>query len=112
MRQAASASEAIEAVTREPPDLLVCDIGLPDEDGFSFMGRIRKLPPDRGGRVPALALTAYTGPDDRSRALAAGFNMYLGKPAEPSELMSKLAALAVTARAELSRNSDLKASNS
>jgi two-component system CheB/CheR fusion protein len=102
--EAASASEAIEAVAQGPPDLLVCDIGLPDEDGYSLMSWIRKLPPDRGGRVPALALTAYTGPDDRDRALAAGFDMYLGKPAEPSELLTKLAALASqagVAKAEL-----------
>jgi two-component system, chemotaxis family, CheB/CheR fusion protein len=92
--EAASASEAIEAVAQGPPDLLVCDIGLPDEDGYSLMSSIRKLSPDRGGRVRALALTAYTGPDDRDRALAAGFDMYLGKPAEPSELLTKLAALA------------------
>ena len=64
---AASAGEAMEAMRRATPDVLVCDIGLPGEDGYELIRKVRALEAEKGGRIPALALTAYAGPADRSR---------------------------------------------
>ena len=61
--------------------MLLCDIAMPDEDGFSLIRRIRALPPEEGGRVPAVAITALATRDDRKRALAAGFQLHVAKPA-------------------------------
>jgi CheY-like chemotaxis protein len=94
VRAVASAGEAMEILQREPPAVLVCDIGLPGEDGYEFMRRVRALEAERGVRIPALALTAYAGPEDRRKALAAGFDLHLAKPAAPAELVAKVAALA------------------
>jgi CheY-like chemotaxis protein len=91
---AASAAEAIEALQRATPDVLICDIGLPGEDGYELMRKVRALEAQRGGRVPALALTAYAGAEDRRRALEAGFDLHVPKPAAPAELMAKAALLA------------------
>ncbi|PTL76866.1 ATP-binding protein [Vitiosangium sp. GDMCC 1.1324] len=88
-----SAAEAFESLVREPPDLLVSDIGMPDEDGYALIRRVRALPPERGGRVPATALTAFTRLEDRTRALGAGFQGYVPKPVDPSELVMALANL-------------------
>jgi CheY-like chemotaxis protein len=66
---------------------------MPGEDGYSLMRKIRKLPPDRGGGVPALALTAYARPEDRARAMTAGFQRYVTKPVEPDELAAVVANL-------------------
>jgi two-component system CheB/CheR fusion protein len=91
---AASAGDGMEALQRAPPDVLVCDIGLPGEDGHEFIRKVRALDAERGGRIPALALTAYTGPDDSRKALAAGFDLYVPKPAAAPALVTKVAALA------------------
>jgi two-component system CheB/CheR fusion protein len=91
---AASAAEAMAALQRATPDVLVCDIGLPGEDGYELMRRVRAFEAERGSRIPALALTAYAGSDDRGKALAAGFDLYVPKPAEPAELVTKVALLA------------------
>jgi two-component system CheB/CheR fusion protein len=93
---AASAAEAMEALRSATPDVLICDIGLPDEDGHELIRRVRALEAARGGRVPALALTAFAGAEDRRKALAAGFDLYLPKPASPAELVAKAALLAST----------------
>jgi len=90
----ASAREGIEVLQRAPPHVLICDIGLPGEDGHEFIRKVRALEADSGGRIPALALTAYAGPGDRRMALAAGFDLHVPKPAEPAELVAKVAALA------------------
>jgi two-component system CheB/CheR fusion protein len=90
----ASAREGIEVLQRAPPDVLICDIGLPGEDGHEFIRKVRALEADRGGRIPALALTAYAGAADRRNALAAGFDLHVPKPAEPAELVAKVAVLA------------------
>jgi PAS domain S-box-containing protein len=90
---AASAAEALEMIGSAPPDALVADIGMPGEDGYSLMRKIRELPPDRGGGVPALALTAYARPEDRVRAMRAGFQHYVTKPVEPNELAAVVANL-------------------
>lgn len=72
----------------------MCDIGLPGQDGYAFMREIRKLPPERGGQIPALALTAYAAAEDRQKASRAGFQSYLAKPAAPADLVARVAALA------------------
>jgi two-component system CheB/CheR fusion protein len=91
---AASAGDGMEALRRAPPDVLVCDIALPGEDGHEFIRKVRALEAERGVRIPALALTAYSGPEDRRKALAAGFDLYVPKPAAATELVAKVAALA------------------
>jgi signal transduction histidine kinase/CHASE3 domain sensor protein/CheY-like chemotaxis protein len=93
VKTAASAAEALEMIDASPPDALVADIGMPDEDGYSLMRKIRRLPSSRGGTVPALALTAYARPEDRTRALTAGFQQYVAKPVEPDELAAVVAEL-------------------
>ncbi len=90
---AASSAEALELLARAPPDLLVSDIGMPEEDGYSFIRRVRALPPERGGQVPAAALTAYTRPEDQAHALGAGFQVHVPKPIDPTQLMKTLASM-------------------
>ena len=90
---AASAGEAFDAVQRAELDVLVADIGMPDEDGYSLMRRIRSLPSVRVAGVPAVALTAYARPEDRDYALAAGFQQHLAKPVDPLELTDVIARL-------------------
>jgi CheY-like chemotaxis protein len=96
---AASAEEAMRQIHADPPDLIVSDIAMPGEDGYSLIRRIRKLPPDRGGAVPAVALTAYARNEDRTRALLAGYQSHLSKPVVPMELIANIAALTQRARA-------------
>ncbi len=94
VRMAGNAEAAMREMEAFAPHILVCDIGMPDEDGYSLMQRIRALPAERGGRVRAAAVTAYTRGDDRRRALAVGFNLHLSKPVDPSELIVSVARLA------------------
>jgi signal transduction histidine kinase/ActR/RegA family two-component response regulator len=90
---AASASEGFEMFRGGAPDIVVADIGLPGEDGYSLIRRIRALAPGDGGAVPALALTAYARTEDRSEALAAGFNAHLAKPVDRADLVGAIASL-------------------
>jgi PAS domain S-box-containing protein len=89
-----SAGEAFEAVRREKPDLLVSDIGMPNEDGYSLIAKIRRLPETEGGKTPAIALTAFARIEDRIRALSQGFQMFVPKPVEPNELIAAIRSLA------------------
>ncbi len=91
---AASAAEALAALRRRRPDVLVCDIGMPGEDGYALLTRVRGLAAEDGGLVPAVALTAYARTDDRRRALAAGYQVHLAKPVDPDELISVVARMA------------------
>ena len=78
------------------PDVIVCDLGRPGEaeaDGEDFIRRLRRWPLSRGGRIPVLAFTGYVTPEDRNRALAAGFDAFLPKPASPPELFGAILAL-------------------
>ena len=75
------------------PDVLITDLEMPDEDGFSLLRRARRASMLRGQRLPVLALTAYGRAEDRVRILAAGFNMHLAKPADPTELVLAVASL-------------------
>jgi signal transduction histidine kinase/ActR/RegA family two-component response regulator len=92
--EAASASEGLRIVESVRPDVIVSDVGMPGEDGYSFIGRVRALPADQGGRTPAAALTAYARAEDRRHALNAGFEMHIPKPVELGELVTALATLA------------------
>jgi PAS domain S-box-containing protein len=94
VRTALSVSEALELIHAQVPAVIVSDIGMPGEDGYSLIRQLRALPPERGGRVHAVALTAYARASDRVKALEAGFQMHLSKPVEPTELVVTVAALA------------------
>ena len=83
----------IETATDRSPDVLVSDIGMPDEDGYSLISKLRQLEAQRGGRLPAIALTAYAASDDRRQALLAGFQMHLTKPVDAAELVAVVASL-------------------
>jgi CheY-like chemotaxis protein len=87
---AASASEALETLQQELPDILVADIEMPIEDGYALIRRIRTLPPEQGGRIGAIALTAHAGAHDLPRLLSAGFQRYVPKPLQPRELVTAI----------------------
>ncbi|HEX2163948.1 MAG TPA: ATP-binding protein [Thermoanaerobaculia bacterium] len=89
-----SARQAYEALQRQRYDVLLSDVGMPEEDGYTLMRRIRDLPPKRGGLIPAAALTAYASAQDRLRSLEAGFQMHIAKPVQPAELLAAVASLA------------------
>jgi CheY-like chemotaxis protein/anti-sigma regulatory factor (Ser/Thr protein kinase) len=90
---APSASTALKTLEQWRPDVVVCDIAMPDQDGYELIAAVRSLGAERGGNVPAVALTAYARPEDRVRALAAGFQMHVAKPVDPDELINVLASL-------------------
>jgi CheY-like chemotaxis protein len=87
VRVAASASEALNLIEQSLPDVLVCDVGMADMDGYMLMRLLRKQPPEKGGKIPAIALTAYAGESDRQLAIASGFQRHITKPVEPDELL-------------------------
>jgi two-component system CheB/CheR fusion protein len=91
---APSALEALNALAAGAPDVLVSDIGMPGMDGFDLIRELRRRESGNGGRVPAVALTAYAGEESRRQALAAGFEEHVAKPAEPQELLHAVARLA------------------
>ncbi|HLM58306.1 MAG TPA: PAS domain S-box protein [Pyrinomonadaceae bacterium] len=91
---AASAAEALTLLRESPPDVLVSDIGMPDEDGYALIRKVRGLPAGQGGKVPAIALTAYARTEDRLQALRAGYQMHVTKPVELTELAAVVASLA------------------
>lgn len=94
----ASASEAMEVLTANPsgrkPDVLLCDIGMPGEDGYALLRRVRALSVEQGGQIPIAALTAYAREEERRQALLAGFQLHVPKPVNPSELITVVANLA------------------
>ncbi|HEY9812902.1 MAG TPA: ATP-binding protein, partial [Candidatus Sericytochromatia bacterium] len=89
-----SAREALEAVQQLMPDVLVSDIGMPNEDGYTLIRKIRALNPEKGGKIPAAALTAYARSEDSQKAIAFGFQKHIAKPVEPAELVGVIASLA------------------
>ncbi|WP_341528945.1 response regulator [Nostoc sp. UHCC 0302] len=89
----ASASEALAGMIKMKLDVLISDIGMPFEDGYSLIRKVRRLTKEQGGQIPAIALTAYARPEDRMRAIAAGFQMHVPKPVEPAELATVVASL-------------------
>ena len=88
-----TAGEALETLKTWRPHILMSDIGMPGEDGYALIRSVRALPPERGGRTPAAALTAYARDEDRTRTLAAGFQLHIAKPFSPRELMAALSEL-------------------
>jgi PAS domain S-box-containing protein len=93
VRTAASAADAIKEFAAKPPQILLSDIGMPGEDGYELIRKIRALDSQEAKRVPAVALTAFARSEDRRRAIGAGFNMHLSKPVEPAELLTIVASL-------------------
>ena len=93
-RGASCAAEAMTILDSWEPDVLVSDIAMPGEDGYALIRRIRLRPPEKSGRIPALALTAYAKIEDRVSILSSGFQMYLTKPADPNELLAVVHSLA------------------
>jgi CheY-like chemotaxis protein len=91
---ASGAEEGLRLLGEGRPDVLLSDIAMPGVSGYAFIRMVRKLPPERGGRIPALALTAYARREDEERAIEAGFQAYVTKPIEPDELVSTLSQLA------------------
>ncbi len=91
-----SAKEALATLRANPGgyDVLLSDIGLPEEDGYSLIRQVRELSPEAGGQIPAAALTAYAEYADQTEALAAGFQMHVAKPIPPAQLLSIVATLA------------------
>jgi CheY-like chemotaxis protein len=96
---AASAREGLDSLVRWNPHVLICDIGMPGEDGYSVIRKVRALEHSAG--LPAIALTAYVRVEDRMRALEAGYQMFLPKPVEAAELRSTVASV-------VGRNSHIK----
>ncbi|MCA1566772.1 MAG: response regulator [Acidobacteria bacterium] len=94
VKTCASAPEALEMLKLWKPDILMSDIGMPDEDGYSLIQKVRSLSAESGGLIPAAALTAYARDEDRERALAAGFQMHVAKPIGARELIDTVAGLA------------------
>jgi PAS domain S-box-containing protein len=94
VKAAASAGEALVYIENWKPDVLVADIGMPGEDGYGLIRKVRALSADRGGSTPAVALTAYTREEDRARALSAGYHMHLAKPITGPELAAAVANVA------------------
>jgi PAS domain S-box-containing protein len=90
---AASVDEALDALDRFRPDVLISDIAMPDRDGYDLIREIRSREPERGGKIPAVAVTAYARAEDRVRVLAAGFQMHIAKPIDPDELIAVVASL-------------------
>ncbi|AKF03653.1 response regulator [Sandaracinus amylolyticus] len=98
---AASADEALRVVRDARPHVLVSDIGMPGEDGYSLIRKVRAIEQELGMRVPAIALTAYAAIEDRTKALSEGFDRHVAKPVEPSELAVVIAELTEPIRADL-----------
>lgn len=88
-----SAADALVALQQQKPDILISDLGMPDEDGYSLISKIRALPAEQGGLIPAAALTAYARAEDRLRVLRSGFQFHLPKPVDSAELVTVVASL-------------------
>jgi CheY-like chemotaxis protein/anti-sigma regulatory factor (Ser/Thr protein kinase) len=93
VRTADSAREALATCDEWLPDILISDIGMPGEDGYMMMEKLRERESARGGHIPAIALTAYGRREDRGRALSAGYDSHVPKPVEPAELLTEVASL-------------------
>ena len=102
-RAACSAADGMACLTSFQPEVLVSDLAMPGEDGLTFIRRVRELPPDKGGRVPAVALSAHVYKEDQDRALSAGFDAFVPKPVRPRALIDCVRALLARARAFVDR---------
>jgi PAS domain S-box-containing protein len=93
VRTAASAKEALQYLETWKPTVMVADIGMEGEDGYALIRKVRALPREKGGQIPALALTAYARPEDRLRTISAGYQMHLAKPVDRAQLAAALESL-------------------
>jgi CheY-like chemotaxis protein len=100
VKTSASVQEALELLERWKPDVLISDVGMPNEDGYALILRVRALGHDRGGNIPAIALTGYSRLEDRSQLLAAGYQMHLSKPVELARLVNAIMSLSGRAEGE------------
>ncbi|HEX8088630.1 MAG TPA: ATP-binding protein [Blastocatellia bacterium] len=98
VKASASAQEALKILEQWKPDVLVSDVGMPNEDGYSLIHQVRALDPARGGRTPAIALTGYSRQEDRSQLLAAGYQVHLSKPVDLSQLVDAILSLPCRSR--------------
>jgi CheY-like chemotaxis protein len=94
VKDVGSAAEALKELETYVPDILISDIGMPGVDGYDLIRQVRQLPINKGGKVPAIALTAYTRTEDRLQALRAGYDMHVPKPVELAELVAVATTLA------------------
>jgi CheY-like chemotaxis protein len=92
-RLSASAREALQLLDEWLPDVIVSDIGMPDIDGYEFVRALRSRPHEKGGRIPALALSAFARNEDRKLALASGYQSHVPKPVEPADLVAAITTL-------------------
>src|SRR5262249_41361390 len=90
---AASAKDAFSLLCEKLPDVVVSDIGMPDEDGYELIEKIRTLPEEEGGLTPAIALTGYATRKDREKSLSSGYQLHIAKPIEQDELVSAISRL-------------------
>lgn len=90
---AGTVAEAFNALMANRPDVIISDIGMPYENGYSFLRNLRQVLPEDGGTIPALALTGFSGDEDRARAFAAGFNQHLAKPFSRDRVLQALSEL-------------------
>jgi CheY-like chemotaxis protein len=88
-----SAAQALAHIESRAPDVIIADIGMPDEDGYAFIEKVRTVAAGRGGEAPAIALTAYARGEDRARALAAGYQLHIAKPFDPAAVVKAVAQL-------------------
>ncbi len=88
-----TADDALQAFARSRPDVILSDIEMPGQDGYSLIRKLRALGPEQGGKTPAVALTAFGRPEDRIRSLRAGFNIHVSKPVDPAELVAIVASM-------------------
>ncbi|HEY9763368.1 MAG TPA: PAS domain-containing protein [Trichocoleus sp.] len=98
------AAEVLASVESFHPDLLISDIGMPEVDGYTLIQQVRMLPPERGGQIPAIALTAYARAEDQQRALASGFQQHVVKPLDPTRLVQAAIAVVKGGQAQLSQD--------
>jgi CheY-like chemotaxis protein len=94
VRGTVTADEALRVLELWRPDVLMSDIEMPGEDGYTLIRKVRALTPERGGKTRAVALTAFGRPEDRIRSLMAGFDIHVSKPVDPGELTAIVASLA------------------
>ncbi|MDQ6624513.1 MAG: PAS domain S-box protein, partial [Verrucomicrobiota bacterium] len=95
---ASSGADALRSITKKKPHVLIMDIGMPEEDGYAVIQKVRQLSPEQGGDVPAIALTAFARLEDRRRAILSGFQMHMSKPVEASELIAIVSSLGTRTR--------------